>query len=85
MGSGKNVTLDLSELDYLDARFLGLLIMLRKQLQSRGLRLRLVGAKGLVARIFRWNGLQFLLSSTPSGFVRSAGEGLLPSKSVAHD
>ena len=49
----KNVTLDLSELRYLDARFLGLLIMLRKQLQSRGLSLRLVGANGWVVRAFR--------------------------------
>jgi N-acetylglucosaminyldiphosphoundecaprenol N-acetyl-beta-D-mannosaminyltransferase len=70
VASGKSIALDCSQLRFADARFLGLLLMLRKQIQSRGLSLEILGAKGRVKRIFRLNGIQFLLSS--------AGEGAKP-------
>jgi N-acetylglucosaminyldiphosphoundecaprenol N-acetyl-beta-D-mannosaminyltransferase len=63
VASGKSVALDCSQLCFADARFLGLLLMLRKQIQSRGLSLEILGVKGRVERIFRLNGIQFLLSS----------------------
>ena len=81
----KHVILDCSELRYLDARFLGLLLMLRKQLRSRGLSLRLVGSRGWTAGIFRLNGLEFLLADDANRPAQPAGESSLPSKGVAHD
>jgi N-acetylglucosaminyldiphosphoundecaprenol N-acetyl-beta-D-mannosaminyltransferase len=63
----KHVVLDCSRLHYLDARFLGLLLMLRKQLLSRGLSLTVRGAKGWPARIVKWHGLDFLLSDDGKG------------------
>jgi N-acetylglucosaminyldiphosphoundecaprenol N-acetyl-beta-D-mannosaminyltransferase len=63
VGSGKNVTLDLSALKWMDARFLGLVLMLRKQLRSRGRELRLCGASRSLQRMLRLHGLNFLLSS----------------------
>jgi N-acetylglucosaminyldiphosphoundecaprenol N-acetyl-beta-D-mannosaminyltransferase len=67
VASGKSAILDCSQLRFADARFLGLLLMLRKQIQSRGLSFEILGVKGRVARIFRLNGIQFLLSSVGEG------------------
>ena len=67
VASGKSAILDCSQLRFADARFLGLLLMLRKQIQSRGLGFEILGVKGRMARIFRLNGIQFLLSSAGEG------------------
>jgi N-acetylglucosaminyldiphosphoundecaprenol N-acetyl-beta-D-mannosaminyltransferase len=80
----KNVILDCSELRYLDARFLGLLLMLRKQLSSRGLSLRLVGVRGWIARAFRLHGLEFLLADV-SKFTQPTSESSVSNKRVVHD
>jgi N-acetylglucosaminyldiphosphoundecaprenol N-acetyl-beta-D-mannosaminyltransferase len=65
---GKDIVLDLSETRQIDARFLGLLIMLRKELRDRGAELKFTAVPQTIARIFRLNELGFLLSpERPSG------------------
>jgi N-acetylglucosaminyldiphosphoundecaprenol N-acetyl-beta-D-mannosaminyltransferase len=55
------VVLDVSQTQFIDARFFGLLLMLRKRLMQRGAQLRFVGVSPRIARIFRLNGAEFLL------------------------
>lgn len=55
--------LDLSDTHAIDARFLGLLLMLRKQLKRQGASLRITGASPSIARMFRLNEAEFLLAS----------------------
>ena len=56
------VAIDFSEVRAIDARFLGLLLMLRKGLKERGGRLELTGVSGPTARSFRLNELRYLLT-----------------------
>jgi N-acetylglucosaminyldiphosphoundecaprenol N-acetyl-beta-D-mannosaminyltransferase len=65
-GNG-DVVIDLSDTRLIDARFLGLLLMLRKELRSRKSKLRFTGASRGMARIFRLSELGFLLSPGPTG------------------
>jgi N-acetylglucosaminyldiphosphoundecaprenol N-acetyl-beta-D-mannosaminyltransferase len=62
----QNITIDLSNTRLIDARFLGLLLMLRKELRNRGARLILTGVSGPIERIFRLNELEFLLPPAPA-------------------
>jgi len=55
----KQVTLDFSDVCAVDARFLGLLLMLRKQLKAGGVVASVTGVSRLLARIFRLGGLEF--------------------------
>jgi N-acetylglucosaminyldiphosphoundecaprenol N-acetyl-beta-D-mannosaminyltransferase len=55
--------LDLTDTQIIDARFLGLLLMLRKQLKRQGAGLSITGVTPLIARIFRLNNAEFLLAS----------------------
>ena len=57
----KDVVLDLSRLEFLDARFFGLFLMVRKQLRSNGRRLGFSGLSGRARKIFRLNGFDYLL------------------------
>jgi N-acetylglucosaminyldiphosphoundecaprenol N-acetyl-beta-D-mannosaminyltransferase len=57
--AGKQVTLDFSDVCAIDARFLGLLMMLRKQLMAKGAVVNFMGVSPLLARIFRFGGLEF--------------------------
>jgi N-acetylglucosaminyldiphosphoundecaprenol N-acetyl-beta-D-mannosaminyltransferase len=61
----QNITIDLSNTRLIDARFLGLLLMLRKELRNRGARLVFTGVSGAIRRIFRLSELRFLLSPAP--------------------
>ncbi|MGY3451453.1 WecB/TagA/CpsF family glycosyltransferase [Bradyrhizobium sp. USDA 4353] len=54
----KPVTLDFSNVCAIDARFLGLLLMLRKQLDANGCEAAFVGVSPLLARIFHFGGLE---------------------------
>jgi N-acetylglucosaminyldiphosphoundecaprenol N-acetyl-beta-D-mannosaminyltransferase len=63
LATGKPVTVDLSHTQAVDARFLGLFLMLRKQLKSRQLSLKFVGLSRQLERQFRLNGLGYLLST----------------------
>jgi len=59
----KNIVLDLDGLHFIDARFLGLLLMLRKELKVRKAKLAFTGVSSSIMRIFRLNELEFLLAS----------------------
>jgi N-acetylglucosaminyldiphosphoundecaprenol N-acetyl-beta-D-mannosaminyltransferase len=63
--SGKrDIIVDLSNVRQIDARFLGLLLMLRKELRSRGSKLTFTGVPRTIERVFRFSELQFLLPPT---------------------
>ncbi len=61
MATKKPIIIDFSETCAIDARFLGLLLMLKKQLKVQGSGLRLMGISRRMARTFRLNGLEYLL------------------------
>jgi N-acetylglucosaminyldiphosphoundecaprenol N-acetyl-beta-D-mannosaminyltransferase len=63
LASEQNIIIDLSSTRLIDARFFGLLLMLRKELKSRGAKLIFNGASRGIARMFRFNELEFLLSN----------------------
>ena len=56
----KRITLDFSNTRTIDARFLGLLLMLKKKLKSTGATLIFVGLSPGLERIFRLNRLDFM-------------------------
>jgi len=58
----QNIIIDLSTTRMIDARFFGLLLMLRKELKSRGASLTFTGVSRAMQRIFRYSELEFLLS-----------------------
>jgi N-acetylglucosaminyldiphosphoundecaprenol N-acetyl-beta-D-mannosaminyltransferase len=57
----RDIIIDLSSTRQIDARFFGLLLMLRKELRSRGANLLFTGASPALKRIFRLNEVGFLL------------------------
>jgi N-acetylglucosaminyldiphosphoundecaprenol N-acetyl-beta-D-mannosaminyltransferase len=59
----KRTVIDFSNTSRVDARFLGLLLMLRKNLKARADDLVLIGLSADLKRIFRLNGLDFLLGT----------------------
>jgi N-acetylglucosaminyldiphosphoundecaprenol N-acetyl-beta-D-mannosaminyltransferase len=62
LDSGKRLIIDVSKTQYIDARFFGLFLMVRKHLASRGQKLLFTGASAGLRRIFRLNRFEFLLS-----------------------
>jgi N-acetylglucosaminyldiphosphoundecaprenol N-acetyl-beta-D-mannosaminyltransferase len=62
--AGKRLKIDFSTLKEIDARFLGLLLMLRKTLKARGMSFTLTGLSPELERVFRLNGLNYLLSES---------------------
>ena len=61
LSSSKDIVIDLSDLLQIDARFMGLLLMLRKELRSRGRKLKLSAVPRAIERLIRLNELGFLL------------------------
>lgn len=59
----KQITVDFSNTRAIDARFLGLLLMLRKKLKDAGAGPVVIGLSPGLRRIFCLNGLEFLLST----------------------
>jgi len=59
--SQKQLLVDLSATRRIDSRFFGLLLMVRKQLEGSGRHLVLTGISPRIARLFRRNGVAFLL------------------------
>jgi N-acetylglucosaminyldiphosphoundecaprenol N-acetyl-beta-D-mannosaminyltransferase len=59
----KRVVIDFSHTSGVDARFLGLLLMLRKTLKSRGCDLACIGLSRAMRTVFCLNGLEFILSN----------------------
>jgi N-acetylglucosaminyldiphosphoundecaprenol N-acetyl-beta-D-mannosaminyltransferase len=60
--AGKQLKIDFSTSHQIDARFLGLLLMLRKTLKARGMGFTLTGLSPGLERVFRLNGLNYLIS-----------------------
>jgi N-acetylglucosaminyldiphosphoundecaprenol N-acetyl-beta-D-mannosaminyltransferase len=61
LGTGKQITVDVSKTHSVDPRFFGLLLMVRKQLAGQGKQLSFTGVTPSVRRIFRLNKFDFLL------------------------
>lgn len=57
----KNVIIDLSNTQLIDARFMGLLLMFRKELKVRGAQLIITGVSRRIRRIFQLSETEFLL------------------------
>ena len=55
------MVINFAEICLIDARFLGLLLMLNKTLKNRRLHLKFTGMSPRIERIFRLNGFEFLL------------------------
>jgi N-acetylglucosaminyldiphosphoundecaprenol N-acetyl-beta-D-mannosaminyltransferase len=73
--SKNRLVVDLSRLDFVDARFLGLLLMVSKQLKARGTALQLIGASPRIETLFRLNELGYLLSrDAEEGIAAGCGE-----------
>ena len=62
MMANKKIVIDLANALGIDARFLGLLLMVRKNLKGRGLSLEIVGVSTEMARTFRLHGVGYLLT-----------------------
>jgi N-acetylglucosaminyldiphosphoundecaprenol N-acetyl-beta-D-mannosaminyltransferase len=62
LATRKQIVIDFSDTRAVDARFLGLLLMLRKQLRVHHSALRFTGISRHLERTFRANGLGYLLS-----------------------
>jgi N-acetylglucosaminyldiphosphoundecaprenol N-acetyl-beta-D-mannosaminyltransferase len=67
IAAGRPIILNFSEVCHIDARFLGLLLMLRKQANDLGTDLKLTGIPASVARSLRLNDMDTVLSSDRSG------------------
>jgi N-acetylglucosaminyldiphosphoundecaprenol N-acetyl-beta-D-mannosaminyltransferase len=59
---GKEIILDVSEMRSVDPRFFGLFLMMRKQLASRGQKLKFIGVTPGIQKMFRLNRFEFLLA-----------------------
>jgi N-acetylglucosaminyldiphosphoundecaprenol N-acetyl-beta-D-mannosaminyltransferase len=59
----REVVVDVSLTQFIDGRFFGLLLMLRKQLFKHGGRLKFSGVSPGVEKMFRLNGVNFLLTN----------------------
>jgi N-acetylglucosaminyldiphosphoundecaprenol N-acetyl-beta-D-mannosaminyltransferase len=64
IGKSHQLTIDVSGLKAIDPRFLGLLLVVRKQMTVRGGRLQIAGASSRLRRAFRLNRFEFLLNSS---------------------
>lgn len=73
LASRKRIIVDLSQTRAVDARFLGLFLMVRKQLRSSGSTLRFIGVSPRLERQFRLNGLGYLLSRGKHHDVSTVG------------
>ena len=56
-----DVEMDLTDAEYLSAGFLGLLLMLKKNLDQRTVKLNIMGVQPEIARLLKWNGLANLI------------------------
>jgi N-acetylglucosaminyldiphosphoundecaprenol N-acetyl-beta-D-mannosaminyltransferase len=61
--TGKTIIIDLSATELVDARFLGLLLMLRKKSTEKRISMVLVGLSFDLRLLFQLHGVEFLLSS----------------------
>jgi N-acetylglucosaminyldiphosphoundecaprenol N-acetyl-beta-D-mannosaminyltransferase len=61
--TAKIVTVDISKTHFIDARFFGLLLMLRKRFKEQGTKLSFTGVSRSIERLFERNGVRFLLAA----------------------
>jgi N-acetylglucosaminyldiphosphoundecaprenol N-acetyl-beta-D-mannosaminyltransferase len=59
----KTIVIDVSNIRMIDARFFGLLLMVRKRSIRQGSNLKFVGATARIWKIFQLNGFEFLLDA----------------------
>jgi len=64
VAASKSILINFTDTRQIDARFLGLILMLNEYLKKQGQQLRFAGASSRLARIFRLNGFGFLLNPT---------------------
>ena len=64
IGLAPKIVLDFTDVRTIDARFIGALLMFRKQLIRRGQSLEFVGIQRPVASIFRFSGFEYLLTQS---------------------
>jgi N-acetylglucosaminyldiphosphoundecaprenol N-acetyl-beta-D-mannosaminyltransferase len=64
-----DVAVDISQMQAIDSRFFGLLLMLRKELKKVGKVLKITGESKRIRRVFRLNGFDFLLDSVSDADV----------------
>jgi|ERR1700688_1846110 len=69
--AAKDIVINFTDTRLIDARFLGLLLMLGKQLSRNKLQLRFTGISPLVEWIFRLNGFGFLLRTKTENVARA--------------
>lgn len=72
-GATATIVLDMSELDFIDAYGVGVIVSAWKAAKAHGRVLRVDGVHGLPARVFRLVGLEPLLVRRPCGDI-SEGE-----------
>lgn len=60
--TSKNVVINFADTTWIDPRFLGLILMLNKELRGRGLRLSFADASPRITRCLRLNGFEFMFS-----------------------
>ena len=76
----KPVIVDLSQTSAIDARFLGLLLMVNKKLRARGSRLSIEGVTLRMQTLLRLHGVEYLLSSETGTAVGSTSSTLAQSR-----
>ena len=57
----KNIQIDLAKAEYLSPGILGLLLLLKKQLDKQGLQMKVVGLQPNMKKLLDWNGLAYLI------------------------
>lgn len=57
----KNIQVDLADAEYLDFGILGLLLLLKKQLDNQGLQMNIIGIRPNMRKLLDWNGLIYLI------------------------
>ena len=63
LSAEKPIIINFTDTDLIDARFIGLLLMLKKQLKKRQLPLTFKGVPSHIESILRLNGFGFLLGA----------------------
>lgn len=58
----KSVNIDLSDAEYVSAGFLGLVLMVKKQLDHQGLKTQIVNCNPVSEKVIKWSGLEYLMA-----------------------
>lgn len=58
----KSVHIDLSEAEYVSAGFLGLVLMVKKQLDHKGLDIKFVNCNPTITKVIHWAGMSYMMA-----------------------